>query len=58
MVGHEAYLDRPVLISTWQSLQNKEDEFFEKYDAVFIDEAHSVKGDVLTKIMKECKNAR
>ena len=38
--GHEAYLDRPVLISTWQSLQNKEEDFFEKYDAVFVDETH------------------
>lgn len=56
--GHEAYLDRPVLISTWQSLQNKEEDFFEKYDAVFIDETHSCKAEVLGKIIKSCTNAR
>ena len=36
--GHEATFDKPVLISTWQSLQNKDAEFFEKYSAVFVDE--------------------
>ena len=56
--GHEAYFDKPVLISTWQSLQNKENDFFEKYDALFIDEVHSVKGKELTRIAKLCENAR
>ena len=56
--GHEAYLDRPVLISTWQSLQNKEEDFFEKYDAVFVDEVHASKAEVLGKIIKSCTNAR
>lgn len=46
--GHEAYLDRPVLISTWQSLQNKEEDFFEKYDAVFVDECVSGKTQIRT----------
>lgn len=41
--GHEAYFDKPVLISTWQSLQNKENDFFEKYDALFVDECVSEK---------------
>ena len=39
--GHEATFDKPVLISTWQSLQNKDSEFFEKYNAVFTDECVS-----------------
>lgn len=55
--GHEALFDKPVLISTWQSLQNKDSEFFEKYGAVFIDECHQVKANVLTKLMKWCINA-
>lgn len=38
--GHEATFDKPVLISTWQSLQNKESDFFEKFDSLFIDECH------------------
>jgi len=41
--GHEALFDKPVLISTWQSLQNKDSEFFEKYGAVFTDECVSGK---------------
>lgn len=56
--GHEAYFDKPVLISTWQSLQNKESDFFEKYDAVFIDETHGAKAKVLGQILKQCENAR
>lgn len=56
--GHEACFDKPVLISTWQSLQNKEDDFFEQFDGVFVDETHGVRGDVLTKIIKLCTNAR
>lgn len=39
--GHEATFDCPVLISTWQSLQNKEEEFFEPFDGVFVDECVS-----------------
>lgn len=56
--GHEAYFDRPVLISTWQSLQNKDDDFFEDFDAVFVDETHQSKAAVLSKIIKSCINAR
>lgn len=55
--GHEATFDKPVLISTWQSLQNKDAEFFEKYSAVFTDEVHGSKASVLSKIMKWCVNA-
>lgn len=56
--GHEAYFDKPVLISTWQSLQNKEGDFFEKFDALFIDECHGSKASVLSKLTKQCINAR
>ena len=55
--GHEATFDKPVLISTWQSLQNKDSEFFEKYNAVFVDEVHGVKANVMSKLMKLCCNA-
>ncbi len=55
--GHEATFDKPVLISTWQSLQNKDAEFFEKYSAVFVDEVHGVRANVMSKLMKWCTNA-
>lgn len=38
-------LSCPVLISTWQSLQNKDMDFFEDFDAVFVDEC--LVGDTL-----------
>lgn len=55
--GHEATYDKPVLISTWQSLQNKDSEFFEKYEAVFVDECHGSKAAVMSKMLKWCTNA-
>lgn len=56
--GHEATFDCPVLISTWQSLQNKEDEFFEPFDAVFVDETHGAKAKVLGQMLRQCVNAK
>ena len=47
----------PVLISTWQSLQTQDRSFFDKYDCVLVDEAHGVKANVVSKIMKSCFNA-
>ena len=47
----------PVLISTWQSLQTQDKSFFERYDCVLVDEAHGVKANVVSKIMKSCFNA-
>lgn len=38
-------MSAPVLISTWQSLQNKSADFFEDFDAVFVDEC--LAGDTL-----------
>ena len=48
---------KPVLISTWQSLQMQDKSFFEKYRCVLVDEAHGVKANVVSKIMKSCFNA-
>lgn len=47
----------PVLISTWQSLQKKEDHFFADYDGIIVDECHSSQAQQLQKIMKLCINA-
>lgn len=49
--------DLPVIISTWQSLQNMKASYFEQFDAVFADECHLCKADVQTKILKHCINA-
>lgn len=55
-VGEEATL-KNITISTWQSLQNKPDKFFECFTAVLVDEAHSTRGVKLRDILCKCVNA-
>ena len=42
--GNEATHDKPILISTWQSLQNLDLDFFERYDGLIVDEVHRKQG--------------
>lgn len=56
--GEKPTFEKQVLISTWQSLQNKERTFFEKFDGVIYDECHSSKAQVVNKILKACENSR
>ena len=55
--GQDPTYRTPVLISTWQSLENKERDFFEDFQGVIVDEAHGVKANVVTRLMKQCVNA-
>ena len=55
-LGEEVML-KSVTISTWQSLQNKPDEFFKVFTAVIVDEAHGTRGAVLRDILDKCINA-
>lgn len=41
--GHKNSDDENVLISTWESLQYKDRDYFEDFDAVFADECHGSK---------------
>jgi superfamily II DNA or RNA helicase len=50
--------DKPILISTWQSLYKRPQSFFEKYDMVICDEAHSAKGHSIKLILEKCINAK
>lgn len=43
-----------VIIGTFQSLVKKEPEYFEDFDAVFIDEAHFTNSNSIKKIMSNC----
>lgn len=56
--GHKADFSKPVLISTWESLQYKDADFFEDFDAVFVDECHGSKAMKLCNIIKFCTNAQ
>jgi superfamily II DNA or RNA helicase len=63
--------DQPIIIATWQSLQNVEDrEFFEEFDCLFVDEVHGAGsgdkkskskrangGTIMRQICDNCTNA-
>ena len=55
--GQEKETDKPIIISTWQSLYDLKKEFFTDFELVIGDEAHLYKAKSLTKIMKNLENA-
>lgn len=55
--GKEKYTDKAITISTWQSLQNMPGEYFEKFDAVVVDEVHEATAKQLPRIANLCINA-
>ena len=50
--------DKPCTISTWQSLQQQGRVFFEQFEAVLGDEAHTNAGQTLQSIMNMQTNAK
>jgi superfamily II DNA or RNA helicase len=61
---HTIYQGRPkdadvkLLISTWQSIYELPESYFEQFDFILGDEAHLFKAQSLTKIMTKSKNAK
>lgn len=58
MSGAEKKTDRPIVISTWQSIYKMPKEWFEQFDLVIGDEAHLFKAKSLTSILSnltDCK---
>jgi len=55
--GQEKVTDKPIIISTWQSLYELKTDFFTDFELVIGDEAHLYKAKSLTKIMKNLENA-
>lgn len=55
--SHKYDPSKQVLISTWQSLQKKDLDFFEQFKCVIADECHTVKSNMLQKILSQCKDA-
>ena len=48
-----------VLFATYQSLSNiKENEFFDKFDSVIVDECHHSRASTVKKILKRCHNTK
>ena len=56
--GKEKDTDKPLTISTWQSLYKMPKEYFEQFDYIIGDEAHLFKAQSLTTILTSCINAK
>jgi len=56
--GHEKNTDKPVVISTWQSIHRLKNPFFEGFRLVIGDEAHGFKSKSLISIMTKLINAK
>ena len=56
--GKEKTTNKPLTISTWQSLYKMPKEYFEQFDYVIGDEAHNFKAQSLTSILTSCVNAK
>lgn len=56
--GEDKHTDKPVVISTWQSLYKMPSKYFEQFDVVIGDEAHQFKAKSLTDIMTGLINAK
>ena len=54
--GQEKETEKPIIISTWQSLYELKKDFFKDFSLVIGDEAHLYKARSLTKIMKNLEN--
>ena len=56
--GQDKVTNKPVTISTWQSLHKMPKEFFDQFDVVIGDEAHNFKAKSLTSIMDKMVNCK
>ena len=56
--GKEKNTDKPLAISTWQSLYKLPKEYFHQFDYIIGDEAHLFKAQSLTTILTSCVNAK
>lgn len=55
--GEGVHTDKPITISTWQSLQDQPKDFFHQFEFVIGDEAHHFKAKKLKHIMENMINA-
>ena len=50
-------LDKPIIVSTWQSIYKKDISFFEDFGMVICDEVHGTKAISYKSILEKCINA-
>lgn len=58
MAGVDKTVDAQYTVSTWQSIFKQRKEYFDKFDVVFVDEAHLAKAKSITKILEKMPNVR
>lgn len=56
--GKDKYSNKNLIISTWQSLYQLPEEYFQQFDYIIGDEAHLFKAQSLTTIMTSCTNTK
>uniref|UniRef100_A0AAU8KXE8 DNA helicase n=1 Tax=Serratia phage Kevin TaxID=3161161 RepID=A0AAU8KXE8_9CAUD len=54
--GAEKDTTKPIVISTWQGIQDQPKEWFRQFGDIVVDEAHTAKAEKLTYIMDSCIN--
>lgn len=52
--GQSHDTDKPIVISTWQSLQNEFLEWFEQFDTLIVDEVHGAKATEMVNLINKC----
>lgn len=56
--GQDKVTDRPITISTWQSIYKMDKKYFEQFDVIIGDEAHLFKAKSLTSILTKLENCK
>ena len=56
--GQDKHTDKPITISTWQSIYKLPKEYFGQFDVVIGDEAHLFKAKSLTSILEKLENCK
>lgn len=56
--GFSKIIEKPVLISTWQSLIKQPPEYYKQFDVVICDEVHLAKGASITSILEKMTNTK
>lgn len=55
--GIKPDFEKALLITTWQSVQYKKQNFFSNYNSIMVDETHGLKSNQMAEISKKCVNA-
>ena len=58
VAGVDKTVDAQYTVSTWQSIYKMRKDYFDRFDVVFVDEAHQAKAKSITKILEKMPNVR